>query len=71
MPPAPIRASPWMIGNPPHAAGPHKGVTVDALAQAKANLALLDWDPVTTKPSRKKLSALGLDGLAEDLWGEV
>lgn len=59
-----------MLGNPPHAAGPHKGVTVDAVAQARANLALLDWDPVTTRPSRKKLSTLGLDGVAEDLWGE-
>jgi aldehyde:ferredoxin oxidoreductase len=58
-----------MLGKPPPADGPHKGVTVDAEAQVKTNLEALDWAPVTAKPSRRKLAALGLDEVAKDLWG--
>jgi aldehyde:ferredoxin oxidoreductase len=28
-----------------------------------------DWDPETGRPRREKLHALGLEGVAEDLWG--
>jgi aldehyde:ferredoxin oxidoreductase len=59
-----------MLGKPPATDGPHKGVTVDAEAQVKTNLETLDWDLPTAKPSRRKLSALGLDEVAKDLWGQ-
>jgi hypothetical protein len=28
----------------------------------------MDWDPVTAKPSKKKLLELGLDDVAKELW---
>jgi hypothetical protein len=28
----------------------------------------IDWDPITTKPSKNKLIELGFDKLAEELW---
>ncbi len=31
----------------------------------------LDWDPVTTKPSKKKLLELGLDDIANELWPPI
>ncbi|MFC1991556.1 aldehyde ferredoxin oxidoreductase family protein [Chloroflexota bacterium] len=57
-----------IIGNPPQKEGPLAGVTADIEAQVYWNLGALDWDRVTTKPSKKKLQELGLDDVAEDLW---
>jgi hypothetical protein len=28
----------------------------------------MDWDPKTAKPSKKKLQALGLEDVAQELW---
>lgn len=57
-----------IIGRPPFEDGPLAGVTTDIEGQISENLEALDWDPVTTKPSRKKLLELGLDDIAEELW---
>jgi len=57
-----------IIGSPPQKEGPLAGVTADMEAQAYWNLGALDWDPITTKPSKKKLLELGLDDVAEELW---
>ncbi|MFC2072226.1 aldehyde ferredoxin oxidoreductase family protein [Chloroflexota bacterium] len=57
-----------IIGNPPQKEGPLAGATADIEAQAYWNLGALDWDRVTTKPSRKKLLELGLDDVAKELW---
>jgi aldehyde:ferredoxin oxidoreductase len=59
---------PRILGRPPFKEGPLAGVTVDMEAQAYWNLGALDWDPVSNKPSRKKLLELGLDDIAEELW---
>jgi aldehyde:ferredoxin oxidoreductase len=59
---------PRIIGKPPQASGPLAGVTSDLEAQIYWNLGALDWDFVTTKPSKDKLISLGLDDLANDLW---
>jgi aldehyde:ferredoxin oxidoreductase len=59
---------PRIPGWPPFEDGPLAGVTVDLEAQAYWNLGALDWDPETTRPSRKKLLELGLDDIAEELW---
>jgi hypothetical protein len=45
-------------------------VTVDIKAEVYWNLGALDWERVTTKPSKKKLLELGLDDVAKDLWPE-
>jgi hypothetical protein len=42
-------------------------VTADIEAQVYWNLGALDWDRFTTKPSKKKLSYLGLDDVVKDL----
>lgn len=62
------RVHPRIIGNPPQKEGPLAGVTADIGAQVYWNLGALDWDPVTTKPSKKKLLELGLDDVAKELW---
>jgi len=48
--------------------GPLAGVSTDLEAQAYWNLGALDWDRVTTRPSKDKLLELGLDDVAEELW---
>jgi aldehyde:ferredoxin oxidoreductase len=57
-----------IIGRPPFSEGPLAGVSLDIEAQAYWNLGALDWDRVTTKPSRQKLLQLGLNDIAEELW---
>lgn len=57
-----------IIGNPPLKEGPLAGVTIDAAPLIYWNLGALDWDPVTTNPSKKKLLELGLDDVAQELW---
>jgi len=59
---------PRMQGKPPLNAGPLAGVTPPAEAQIYWDLGALDWDRVTTKPSKAKLLSLGLDDVARDLW---
>jgi len=59
---------PRIIGRPPQKEGPLAGVSLDVEAQIYWNLGALDWDPITTKPSKKKLMELGLDDIAEELW---
>jgi aldehyde:ferredoxin oxidoreductase len=62
---------PRIIGIPPQKEGPLAGVTADIDAQVYWNLGAMDWDQITTKPSKKKLLELGLDDLAEELWPPV
>jgi len=57
-----------VIGRPPQKEGPLAGVTIKIEEETAWNLGALDWDPVTTKPSKKKLLELGLIDVAEDLW---
>ena len=53
-----------VVGEPPQTAGPLKGRTVDYKTMVREYLDYLDWDPVTTVPSKKKLEELGLGDLA-------
>jgi aldehyde:ferredoxin oxidoreductase len=57
-----------IIGRPPLEEGPLAGVSADIEAQDYWNLGALDWDRKTTKPSQRKLLALGLDDIAGELW---
>ncbi len=57
-----------ILGRPPFSEGPQAGVTVDLEAQNYWNLGYLDWDRVTTKPSKNKLISLGMPDEAEALW---
>jgi len=59
---------PRIYGDPPQKEGPLKGVTIDIRAQMYWNLGALDWDLVTTKPSKNKLIELGMKEIAEELW---
>jgi aldehyde:ferredoxin oxidoreductase len=60
---------PRITGKPPQTTGPLAGVTADMEAQVFWNMGALDWDRLTTKPSKEKLLSLGLDDVAKDLWG--
>ncbi len=57
-----------VLGKPAFEEGPLAGVTVDEGALVKDYLVAMDWDPLTGKPSRKKLLQLGLDDIAQELW---
>ncbi len=57
-----------LLGIPPLKEGPLAGVTVDKDTLIKEYLAAMDWDPVTTKPSKKKLLELGLKDVSKELW---
>ncbi len=59
---------PRIIGRPAFESGPLAGVTADIEAQVYWNLGALDWDRVTTKPSKTKLLYLGLNDVARELW---
>jgi aldehyde:ferredoxin oxidoreductase len=61
-------AHPRIYGDPPQEAGPLAGVTLNTVGQNFYNLGALDWDMVTTKPSRKKLIELGFTQIAEEMW---
>jgi aldehyde:ferredoxin oxidoreductase len=64
------KVHPRIIGKPPLTAGPLAGVTADIEAQVYWNLGALDWDRVTTKPSKEKLRKLGLKDTIKDLYSE-
>ncbi len=59
---------PRIIGRPPLNEGPLAMVTADIEAQVYWNLGALDWDRHTTKPSKRKLTALGLEDVIKDLY---
>jgi aldehyde:ferredoxin oxidoreductase len=59
---------PRIIGRPPQTIGPLAGVTADIEAQVYWCLGALDWDRVTTKPSKVKLLSLDLEEVSKDLW---
>jgi aldehyde:ferredoxin oxidoreductase len=58
---------PRIYGDPPQTEGPLAGVRADIEAQNYWCLGALDWDRVTTKPSKAKLLSLGLNDIAEEL----
>jgi aldehyde:ferredoxin oxidoreductase len=57
-----------LLGRPPQKEGPLAGITIDEDTMVKEYLAVMDWDPKTAKPSKKKLLELGLEDVAKDLW---
>jgi len=57
-----------VLGKPVQKAGPLAGVTVDEKTMVKEYLVAMDWDPKTTKPSKRKLLELGLEDVAKELW---
>jgi len=56
-----------VIGHPPIKAGVHKGVEIDLNTMVRDYLQVMDWDQMTCKPSRERLTALGLDDLIQAL----
>jgi aldehyde:ferredoxin oxidoreductase len=59
---------PRILGRPPQKEGPIAGVSVDIEAQVYWNLGAMDWDPITTKPSKIKLLQLGMENEAAEFW---
>ena len=51
------------MGRPPLESGPTAGISVEVDELRAAYLAVMDWDPETTMPSKERLEALGLDKL--------
>ena len=56
-----------VLGRPPLKEGPLARVTIDEDIMIKDYLTAMDWDALTTKPSKKKLLELGLTDVAKDL----
>jgi len=59
-----------VYGIPPAENGPTKGVTVEIKELLKEHLEEMDWDQKTAKPSRTKLTELGLEFLIDDIYSE-
>jgi len=58
-----------MIGSPPLHGGPLEGVTVDLDTQCREYLEAMGWDTATGAPTEETLRRLGLDFVAEELYG--
>lgn len=58
-----------LVGDPPSGRGPLGAISVDYKTQAREWLDAMKWDPETGKPTKEKLMELGLDDVAEELWG--
>lgn len=56
-----------VLGRPPKKEGPLAGITIDEDTLVKEYIAAMDWDPVTARPSKKKLQELGLEDVAQEL----
>lgn len=56
-----------VYGSPPAGKGPTRGFTVDIKNLLREHLEEMDWDQTTAIPSRKKLEALGLSKIADDI----
>ena len=54
-----------VLGKPSQKEGPLAGVTIDEDTLVKEYLRVLDWDMVTTRPSSKRLTELGLTDIAK------
>ena len=54
-------------GQPPLPDGPTKGITVDLRKINEEYYKVMDWDPKSGKPSKKRLASLGLEYLAESI----
>ena len=50
-----------VLGLPPLAKGPVKGVTIDVKAQTADYLKAMGWDTKTGRPTKQTLQKLGLD----------
>ena len=57
-------------GHPPLPDGPTAGISVELEMMEAEYLEVMDWDPVTAKPSRTKLEELGLGDVADELHGQ-
>ncbi len=55
-----------MIGDPPLAAGPLQGITIDAKTMLSEYCETMGWDPRTGRPSREKLQELDLGDIVKD-----
>jgi len=54
-------------GRPPLQAGPLKGVTIDTDTLVNEYLKVMEWDPVTAKPSAQRLRELDLEDVVRAL----
>jgi aldehyde:ferredoxin oxidoreductase len=63
-----IRIPNRILGRPPLTDGPTAGKEVDVETMQREFFAAMDWDPETGKPSKAKLTELGLKDLADALW---
>lgn len=57
-----------MRGAPPKSVGPRAGITFTHEEIYDEYLELMDWDPVTGRPSKTKLVELGLEDVAQAIW---
>ncbi|MCX6012467.1 MAG: aldehyde ferredoxin oxidoreductase family protein [Chloroflexi bacterium] len=57
-----------VFGNPPPTVGPAAGKTVNIDYRLQEYFRVMDWDPKTAKPSKQKLTDLGLGDVAAVLY---
>jgi aldehyde:ferredoxin oxidoreductase len=59
---------PRILGQPPFEEGPTKGITLDTDVLFQGFLDAMEWDLMSARPTAKKLTELGLEDVAKDLW---
>jgi aldehyde:ferredoxin oxidoreductase len=59
-----------VLGHPPFEKGPHAGVNIDEQVWYRQCFAVTGWDFETGRPTREKLTELGMTGVADGLWRE-
>lgn len=58
-----------VVGNPPFSEGPTANISVDADTLCQEYLREMRWDETTGRPERQRLVELGLDDVAQELYG--
>jgi len=66
--PSDFRLPDRILGKPPLASGPNAGVTLNPEPEARDYFAKMGWDYETGKPSREKLTELGLEEVIKDFY---
>ena len=59
---------PRLLGDPPLAKGPAKGITLDLEALTDDDYKALHWDPADGRPRKERLADLGLEEIIPVLY---
>jgi aldehyde:ferredoxin oxidoreductase len=56
-----------LLGKPPFKVGPNAGITVDEKTMIQDYFKVMQWDPETGRPNKRRMAELGLGDVAKEL----